>query len=190
MVGTNSLYGKRTVGFFSLASHALRACKAHALRACKTLRARFTDFFTDFEKKKNDCFAVYSSVAFHPARNLRQAATKERLTTKKASINGSCSLNFVELSHSFLFCFFFPILSWQTLLSLFIPMAFLSKKKMLSGGLKIILRPFDKAYIKGTQSAMWPHWPGHYFCQFEKRLPQPEIKSTRQIHLEIRFSPA
>ena len=62
-------------------------------------------------RKKNDCFAVYSSVAFHPARNLRQAATKERLTTKKASINGSCSLNFVELSHSFLFCFFFPILS-------------------------------------------------------------------------------
>ena len=69
-------------------------------------------------------------------------------------------------------------------------MAFLSKKKMLSGGLKIILRPFDKAYIKGTQSAMWPHWPGHYFCQFEKRLPQLEIKSTRQIHLEIRFNPA
>ena len=133
------------------------------------------------------------SVAFHPARNLRRAATKERLTTKEASINGSCSLNFVELSHCFFVCLFvcfFPILSWQTLLSLFIPMAFLSKKKMLSGGLEIILRPFDKAYIKGTQSAMWPHWPGHYFCQFEKRLPQPEIKSTRQKHLEIRFNPA
>ena len=54
LVGTNSLYGKRTVGFFSLASHALRACEAGALRALrarKTLRPRFTDFFTDFEKK-------------------------------------------------------------------------------------------------------------------------------------------
>ena len=51
LVGTNSLYGKRTVGFSSLASHALRACKARALRARKTLTARFTDFFTDFEKK-------------------------------------------------------------------------------------------------------------------------------------------
>ena len=36
----------------------LRACEARALRARKTLTARFTDFFTDFEKK-NDCFAVY-----------------------------------------------------------------------------------------------------------------------------------
>ena len=34
--------------FFSLASHALRACEA---RARKTLTPRFTDFFTDFEKK-------------------------------------------------------------------------------------------------------------------------------------------
>ena len=25
---------------------------------------------------------------------------------------------------------------------------------------------------------MRPRWPGHYFSQFEKRLPQPEIKST------------
>ena len=37
--------------FFSLASHAPRACEARALRARKTLTARFTDFFTDFEKK-------------------------------------------------------------------------------------------------------------------------------------------
>ena len=29
---------------------------------------------------------------------------------------------------------------------------------------------------------------GHYFCQFEKRLPQPEIKCTRRIYLEIRFN--
>ena len=31
--------------------------KARALRARKTLSPRFTDFFTDFEKKPN-CFAV------------------------------------------------------------------------------------------------------------------------------------
>ena len=37
--------------FFSLASHALRACEARALRARNTLTPRFTDFFTDFEKK-------------------------------------------------------------------------------------------------------------------------------------------
>ena len=35
----------------SLAAHALRACEARALRARKTLTPRFTDFFTDFEKK-------------------------------------------------------------------------------------------------------------------------------------------
>ena len=44
--------------FFSLASHALRACEALTLRARKTLTPRFTDFFTDFDQK-NDCFAVY-----------------------------------------------------------------------------------------------------------------------------------
>ena len=37
LVGTNSFYGKRTVVFFSLASHALRAGEARALRARKTL---------------------------------------------------------------------------------------------------------------------------------------------------------
>ena len=35
-----------------------RACEARAFRARKTLTPRFTDFFTDFEKK-TDCFAVY-----------------------------------------------------------------------------------------------------------------------------------
>ena len=50
LVGTNSLYGKRIV-FFPLVSHALRACETRALRARKTLTPRFTDFFTDFEKK-------------------------------------------------------------------------------------------------------------------------------------------
>ena len=34
------------------------ACEARALLARKTLTPRFTDFFTDFEKK-TDCFAVY-----------------------------------------------------------------------------------------------------------------------------------
>ena len=51
LVGTNSLYGKRTVVFFSLASHACRTCEARALRTRKTLTPRFTDFFTDFGKK-------------------------------------------------------------------------------------------------------------------------------------------
>ena len=46
------------IGFFSLASHALQAFEASALRARKTLTPRFTDFFTDFEKK-SDYFAVY-----------------------------------------------------------------------------------------------------------------------------------
>ena len=49
-----------TGGFFSLASHALRACEARALRARNTLTPHFTDFFTDFEKKTDDCFAVYT----------------------------------------------------------------------------------------------------------------------------------
>ena len=57
------LYGKRTVGFFSLASHALRACEACAIRAHKTLTPRVTDFFTDFEEK-TDCFAVYCVVCW------------------------------------------------------------------------------------------------------------------------------
>ena len=46
--------------FFSLASQALRACEARALRARKTLTTRFTDFFTDFEKKKK---TVLQSIA-------------------------------------------------------------------------------------------------------------------------------
>ena len=50
---TESKTGERR--FFSLASHcaslALRAGEARALCARKTLKPRFTDFFTDFEKK-------------------------------------------------------------------------------------------------------------------------------------------
>ena len=61
---TESETGERR--FFSLASHALRTCEARALRARKPLTPRFTDFFTDFEKK-TDCFAVYEEIepTFH-----------------------------------------------------------------------------------------------------------------------------
>ena len=43
--------GERDLGRDALPSHALQACEARALRVRKTLTARFTDFFTDFEKK-------------------------------------------------------------------------------------------------------------------------------------------
>ena len=56
---TESETGERR--FFSLASHARGACEAPALRARKTLTPRFTDFFTDFEKKTA---AVLQSSAF------------------------------------------------------------------------------------------------------------------------------
>ena len=45
--------------FFSLASHARKACEARALRARKTLTPRFTDFFTDFEKKRTVLQSIY-----------------------------------------------------------------------------------------------------------------------------------
>ena len=56
LVETNSLYGKRTVGFF-LSPHTPYGRVRLARFARKALRPRFTDFFTDFEKK-TDCFAV------------------------------------------------------------------------------------------------------------------------------------
>ena len=39
-----------------------RACevRARTLRSRKTVTPRFTGFFNDFDKKKNDCFAVYA----------------------------------------------------------------------------------------------------------------------------------
>ena len=43
--------GERDLGGDALPSHVLQACEARALRVRKTLTARFTDFFTDFEKK-------------------------------------------------------------------------------------------------------------------------------------------
>ena len=52
------LLGCKTVRIFAYSStreqsnkRSLRACEARALRARKTLTPRFTDFFTDFEKK-------------------------------------------------------------------------------------------------------------------------------------------
>ena len=65
----------------------------------------FKNFKADTELKTT--IMDHRSEAFHPARNLRQAATKERLTTKEESTNGSCSLNFVELSHCLFVCLFF-----------------------------------------------------------------------------------
>ena len=44
-------FARKNSDLFSLASHALRACKARALRARNTLAPHFPDFFTDFEKK-------------------------------------------------------------------------------------------------------------------------------------------
>ena len=54
--------------------------------------------------------------------------------------------------------------------------------------LVLLVLNIHQANDKGTQSAMGPRWPGHYFCQFEKRLPKPEIKFTRRILLEIHFN--
>ena len=39
--------------------------------------------------------------------------------------------------------------------------------------------------LKATQSAMGMCWPGHYFCQFDKHLPQPKIKCTRWIRVRV-----
>ena len=65
LVGTNSLYGKQTVGFFSLASHALRACEARTFRASKTL-THTTDLFTDFEEKKRlFCSLLLRRLPYH-----------------------------------------------------------------------------------------------------------------------------
>ena len=47
----------KAIFVFSLSSHARKAWEACARN---TLTPHFTDFFTDFEKKKkHDCFAVY-----------------------------------------------------------------------------------------------------------------------------------
>ena len=51
-------------------------CEVCALRARKNLSPRFTDFFTDFQKK-TDCFAVYSLSEFNSSKN-RQPKTNQR----------------------------------------------------------------------------------------------------------------
>ena len=35
--------------------------------------------------------------------------------------------------------------------------------------------------LKGAQSVIGLCWPGHYFCQFDKHLPQPKTKCMRWI---------
>ena len=45
--------------FFSLASHARTSSDARAIRARKTLTTRFTDLFTDFEKKTRLFCSLY-----------------------------------------------------------------------------------------------------------------------------------
>ena len=57
--GTRLKTENETVSLSLLSPHtaALRACKTRALRARKARTSRFTDFFTDYEKK-TDCFAV------------------------------------------------------------------------------------------------------------------------------------
>jgi len=47
--------------------------------------------------------------------------------------------------------------------------------------------PVRKYRLKGTQSALG-HFFGHWFSHFGKSPPQPEIKDTCQLHLEIRFN--
>ena len=49
---SNKRSGTRLKQRARLGRDALRACEAHALRARKTLTPRFSDFFTDFVKKK------------------------------------------------------------------------------------------------------------------------------------------
>ena len=80
-----------TQQFFSPASHALRACEARALRACKTLTPRFTDFFTDFEKK-TDCFAVYRE------RNKERKRRKEGAEDRNARYGRRRGLDPLSLS--------------------------------------------------------------------------------------------
>ena len=44
----------------------------------------------------------------------------------------------------------------------------------------------ESKYRQDKQWALGPRWPGHYFCNFEKRLPKLEIKGTSLIHVEVR----
>ena len=53
----------------------------------------------------------------------------------------------------------------------------------------IPIMPTKRLRLKGTQSAMGPRWPGHFFCPFEKHLPQPEIKSVNSIPIFFFWKP-
>ena len=69
-----------------------------------------------------------------------------------------------------------------------IPQSSLNQISLPPTTLSNVLEINTPGRLKGTQSAMGPRWPAHYFCQIEKRLPQPEIRTTRRIHLEISFN--
>ena len=43
-----------------------------------------------------------------------------------------------------------------------------------------LVRPRWIAPSRKKKPSYGADWPGNYFCQFEKRLPQPEIKCTRR----------
>ena len=58
LVGTNSLYGKRTVGFFSLASHALRACKARVRRVQDSYATLYWFLYWFWEKNRLFCSLI------------------------------------------------------------------------------------------------------------------------------------
>ena len=40
-------------------------------------------------------------------------------------------------------------------------------------------------FLKGTQSALAPCWPGHEFSYFEKSSPQPEINANLEFRLNF-----
>ena len=40
-------------------------------------------------------------------------------------------------------------------------------------------------FLKGTQSALAPCWPGHEFSYFEKSSPQPEVKVYQEFHISL-----
>ena len=42
--------------------------------------------------------------------------------------------------------------------------------------------PLSWICVKGTQSALWPHWPGHWFSHFEESSPQPGIIVDLETH--------
>ena len=69
-----------------LGRDALRACEARALGARKTVTPRFTDCFTDFEKKGQFCSLLYPRCQKLFRRGFRfRSSRKEPLDQRKAS---------------------------------------------------------------------------------------------------------